>query len=51
VEYADPDPKSIADAIRRAGERENVEQLQSFISEFDWKQIAGDYADALKSIK
>ena len=51
VEYADSDPRSIADAIRRAGERENVEQLQSFISEFDWKQIAGDYVDALKSIK
>lgn len=51
VKYTDPDPESIADAIERAGERENVEQLQSFISEFDWKRIAGDYADALKSIK
>lgn len=51
VEYANPEPESIADAIKRAGEHKNVEQLQSFISEFDWKQIAGDYADALKSIK
>jgi len=51
VEYADGDPDSIAAAIERAGEHENVEQLQSFISEFDWKQIAGDYAEALKSVK
>jgi len=27
VEYADPDPRSIAGAIERAGERESVEQL------------------------
>ena len=50
VEYADLDPQSIAEAIERAGEREG-EQLQSLVSEFDWNKIAGDYADALKSVK
>lgn len=51
VEYADPDPKSIADAIKRAGRRNNTDELRSFTAQFDWKKISEDYREALKSLK
>jgi len=50
VEYADPDPNSIGDAIERAGARDNSDELQSFVAQFDWEGISEDYRKVLKSI-
>lgn len=50
VEYADPNSGSIADAIERAGERDNLNGVQSFTAQFDWKGISEDYQEVLKSI-
>lgn len=50
VEYADPNPRSIADAIERAENRDNLDELQSFAAQFDWEGISEDYQEVLKSI-
>lgn len=50
VEYADTNPRSIADAIERAGEQDNLNGIQSFTAKFDWKGISEDYQEVLKSI-
>ena len=50
VEYADPNPRSIADAIERAENQDNLDELQSFAAQFDWEGISEDYQEVLKSI-
>ena len=50
VEYADPNPRSIADAIERAENQDNLDELQSFAAQFDWEGITEDYQEVLKSI-
>jgi glycosyltransferase involved in cell wall biosynthesis len=49
VEYCDASGESIANACRRADGRETAD-LRSFAREFDWAEIADDYADALKMV-
>lgn len=51
VEYCYPEPKSIADAIQRAGDHELVGEMQSFSADFDWRRIADDYKEAITSVK
>jgi glycosyltransferase involved in cell wall biosynthesis len=50
VEYADLAPTSIADAIERAGKRDDPHELRPFAARFDWKEISEDYQEVLKSI-
>lgn len=50
VEYCDDTPESIAGAIERADTRDSAEGLQSYVSGFDWVEIASDYSQALKRI-
>lgn len=50
VVYTDPEPRSIASAIERAGARESNSELRTFAAEFDWADIAEDYAEAITSV-
>lgn len=50
VEYTDPNPDCIAEAIQHAGENGPDGNLQALASEFDWKDIADDYAEAITSV-
>lgn len=47
VEYCDPIPVEIADAIHRAGDQGRNGELKSFAADFDWEEIADDYREAI----
>lgn len=49
VEYCSNAPGDVADAIERAHDSGSLDELQEFVSRFDWKCIADDYRDALWS--
>lgn len=47
--YCDPNSESVADAIRSASERDGG-SLRSFVSRFDWAEIAATYDDVLTRV-
>ena len=48
--YCDDTPKSIAMAIERAYNDDGDDELRSYVSQFDWADIADDYDRALISV-
>lgn len=50
VEYCQPRPHDIADAIRRAGERGANEEFRAFVRQFDYGAVATVYRKVLKRV-
>lgn len=50
VEYCDLHPDSIADAIEKARDNKPNKALQSFSSNFDWREITKDYIEAIELV-
>lgn len=50
IEYCDDRPSSVASAIQRAGQRD-TEPLRTLASEYDWAEIAAEYATVITSVK
>jgi glycosyltransferase involved in cell wall biosynthesis len=50
VTYCEASPESIAKAIEQSGAYGSNTELQSYVSTFDWSEIADDYATTLTRI-
>lgn len=50
LEYCSLEPEAIADAILSSVDRDGTE-LQSFVKEYDWSAISGEYARVIRSVK
>lgn len=48
--YTDSDPRHIAEAIESTSIDTTTSNLQMFVTKYDWKKIAGDYAQAIKNV-
>ncbi|MFC6963758.1 glycosyltransferase [Halocatena marina] len=47
VTFCEPTPSAIAHAVRTAAQSTEPESLQTFVQQFDFEEIAADYANAI----
>lgn len=50
VEFCEPTPPDIARAVRTAQESTDTAALRSFTAQFDFEEIAADYANAIEKV-
>lgn len=50
VEFCEPNPQSVARAVRQADERGTTEEFREYVERFDYERMAEQYARVLESV-
>jgi len=50
IEFSDPDPRNVAEAIRSADESATLDAFQEFTKQYSWRSVADQYEEVLERV-